>query len=285
MKVATDRDARRRPGRSAGRVVRRFTLALAVRLWLPLLLVLIWEAVTRAVGEAYFPPPSEILLALHELWFSGPPSRLFLTEEALEDFGPSLFSLFTGWLLTGLAGVVIGVALGLSKTAADFVEPMVHFGRAIPPPTLLTVFLAVFAIGTPMQIATIVFGVIWPVLLNTIDGVRTVERLYLDTAEVFGVRGVQRLRRVILPAAAPKIMAGLRISLGLALILMVLAELYGSTTGIGAHLIGAQRAFELPQMWAGIVVLGVLGYLLNAAFLVIERRWLRWHLTARGGTA
>src|SRR5690606_4249981 len=119
----------------ARRAVKRFALAVAVRLWLPLLLILIWEAVTRAVGEAYFPPPSEILAALHELWFSGPPSRLFMTEEALEDFGPSLFSLFAGWLLTGLAGVVIGVALGLARTVVDVVEPYVHVECALHLPT------------------------------------------------------------------------------------------------------------------------------------------------------
>jgi ABC-type nitrate/sulfonate/bicarbonate transport system permease component len=234
------------------------------------------------IQESYFPPPSVIALEVHELWFSGPVTSLFLTEDAKAAFGPSLFNLFSGWLLTGVVGVVAGVAIGLSRTLADFVEPMVHFGRAIPPPTLLSVFLIVFALGTSMQVATIVFGVIWPVLLNTIDGVRTVDQLHLDSAEVFGIRGARRLRSVVLPAAAPKIVAGLRISLGLALILMVVSELYGSTTGIGSHLVGAQRAFELPAMWAGIVVLGVLGYLLNAAFVMGERRWLRWHLNAHG---
>ncbi|GAA5062780.1 ABC-type nitrate/sulfonate/bicarbonate transport system permease component [Thermocatellispora tengchongensis] len=260
----------------------RAITGLLARGWLALLLLVVWELVTWAVGEAYFPRPSQIAAAAYELWFSGPASSLFLTEKALGDFGPSLFNLFTGWFLTAVAGVTLGVALGLSRTVADYVEPMVHFGRAIPPPTLLSVFVILFPLGASMQIAVIVFGVIWPVLINTIDGVRTVERLHLDTAEVFGVRGPLRLREVVLPAAAPKIVAGLRISLGLALILMVLSELFGSTTGIGSHLIGMQRSFELPEMWAGIVVLGVLGYLLNSVFVLIERRWLRWHLTARG---
>ncbi|MDF5752693.1 ABC transporter permease [Spongiactinospora sp. TRM90649] len=269
---------------AAGRVTRPLLAAVrwvVSRLWLAALFVGIWEAVTRQVREEYFPPPSEIVAAGYELWFSGPPGRLFLTEAALADFGPSLFNLFAGWLLTSLAGVALGVALGLSRTLADLAEPLVHFGRAVPPPTLLSVFLAVFALGTSMQVATIVFGVIWPVLLNTAAGVRAVDRLHLDTAEVFGVRGPRRLFSVILPAAAPKIVAGLRIGIGLALILMVLSELSGGTAGIGAHLMDSQRDFELADMWAGIVFLGVLGYLLNAAFALVERRWLRWHTGAR----
>ncbi|MBG0821347.1 ABC transporter permease [Planomonospora sp. ID91781] len=268
-----------RPGTAGGtgQVLR----GLFSRLWLAALLLAGWEAVTRIVGESYFPPPSEIAVTMHDLWFSGPASRLFLTEDALEDFGHSLYNLFGGWVLACVAGVAVGVALGLSRRLSDYVEPMVHFGRAIPPPTLLSFYVAVFSLGTPMQVATIVSGVVWPVLLNTVDGVRTVDRLHLDTAEVFGVRGGRRLLRVVLPGAAPKIVAGLRISLGIALILMVLSELVGSTAGIGSLLIGAQRSFELPEMWAGIMLLGLLGYLLNAAFVAVERRALGWHLNAR----
>jgi ABC-type nitrate/sulfonate/bicarbonate transport system permease component len=284
------RDAATRAGRGggpylarAGRAVGRAAVWGVSRFWLAAALIAGWEIAARAAEESYFPPPSEILPAMHELWFSGPASSLFLTEEAFDDFGPSLFNLFAGWLLAAVLGVVVGVALGLSRTLADLVEPVIHFGRAVPPPTLLPFLLAVFHLGTAMQVATIVAGVVWPVLLNTLDGVRTVERLQIDTAEVFGVRGVSRLRRVVLPAAAPKIVAGLRISLALALILMVLSELVGSTTGIGSHLIGAQRAFELPQMWAGILLLGVLGYLLNGVFVIVEGRLLRWHRAARGG--
>ncbi|MFI0422064.1 ABC transporter permease [Spongiactinospora sp. 9N601] len=266
-----------------GRVVGAVTWT-AGRLWFAVLLVWLWERVTSQVGEAYFPPPSEIVATGRELWFSGPADRFFLTEEAVEDFGPSLLNLFAGWLLTGLAGVALGVALGLSRAFAGYVEPIVHFGRAIPPPTLISVFLSVFALGTSMQVATIVFGVIWPVVLNTMDGVRTVDRLHLDSAEVFGVRGLRRLRRIVLPAAAPKIIAGLRISIGLALILMVLSEMFGSKHGIGAHLVDSQRDFEPAAMWAGIVFVGVLGYLLNAAFTLVERRGPRRHHLARAAT-
>jgi ABC-type nitrate/sulfonate/bicarbonate transport system permease component len=275
-------------GERAGRP-RRGTLSLglavltggAARLWLVALLIGGWEIGTRVTKDSYFPPPSTIVGALHELWFSGPATRLFLTDKAIDDFGPSFINLFGGWIIAAAGGVVLGILIGRSRPTADVLEPLLQFGRSIPPPTLIPFFVVVLGLGTPMQITTIVFGVIWPVLLNTIDGVRTVDALQLETARVFGITGAERLRRVILPAAAPKIFAGLRVSLGFALILMVISELIGSTTGIGAHLINSQQSLEMPEMWAGIVLLGVLGCLFNAAFLLVERRFLSWHIGAR----
>ena len=252
----------------------------AERTWLIALAVVLWELVTRKVNEAYFPPPSTIVETLHELWFSGPASQLFLTDDALDDFSTSLSHLFIGWVAAGAAGVAVGAAIGRSRVLYDLLNPVLEFLRAVPPPTLLPFFIMVFQLGATMQIVTIAFGVVWPVLLNTCDGVRAVEPLQLETARVFGIGRPRTLVTVILPAAAPKIFAGLRVALSFALILMVLSELFGSTAGIGSELIGAQRSFELPRMWAAIVMLGILGFLFNALFMLLERRLLSWHTGA-----
>lgn len=135
-----------------------------------------------------------------------------------------------------------------------------------------------------MQINFIAFGIVWPVLINACEGARHVDRQHLDTASVFGLTGRERLFRIILPSAMPKIFAGLRVSLSLALILMVLSELIGSTDGIGFQLLDAQRSYDFPGVWATIVVLGVLGYALNSAFLAAERRVLSWHRSAKQTT-
>jgi ABC-type nitrate/sulfonate/bicarbonate transport system permease component len=251
------------------------------RVWLIIGIVALWEFLARSGENAYFPPPSEIVPLVHDLWFSGPASRLFLSEKAIDDFVPSLGHIFAGWLAASFVGIVLGMALGRSRAVSEFLDPLLQFGRAIPPPTLIPFFIIVFKIADPMFIAVIAFGVIWPVLLNTIDGARTVDSVQLDTAKVFGVNGWKRLRQVILPAAAPKIFAGLRVSLSLALILMVISELVGSTAGIGDHLVNAQRGFQLPEMWAGIVLLGILGLLFNGVFVLVERRVLSWHRGAR----
>ncbi|MEV4257351.1 ABC transporter permease [Spirillospora sp. NPDC049652] len=251
------------------------------RVWLVVAAVVAWQLYSSAKDEAYFPPPLDIVKALHKLWFDGPAAHLWLSSRALDDFKTSLGHLFTAWALAAVAGVLVGVAIGRSRVVEELLDPVLQFLRAVPPPTLVPFFIMVFKLGATMQIITIAFGVVWPVLINTADGVRTVDPLQLETARVFGMRAPSRLLRVVLPAAMPKIFAGLRTSLGFALILMVISELIGSTAGIGSRLIGAQRDFELPTMWAGIVMLGVFGFLFNALFLLVERRLLAWYAGAR----
>ncbi|WP_242454800.1 ABC transporter permease [Bailinhaonella thermotolerans] len=246
-----------------------------------LAVLLAWEFGARAAEIPWFPPPGEIAVELHKDYFSGPWQHFFLTEQATGNWGPSLLRLVTGWALASLAGVFLGIALGRSGRLSEYFDPVLQFGRAIPPPMLIPFFIVLLELGPQMHLATIVFGVIWPVLINSIDGARYVDRQYMETAEVFGVSRADRLFRVILPAAAPKIFAGLRLSLSLSLILLVLAEMTGSTEGLGHRLLDDQRNFEVPGMWGGIILLGVLGVLLNTSFLAVERRVLAWHLRAR----
>ncbi|MGI5269702.1 ABC transporter permease [Nonomuraea sp. CA-218870] len=254
-------------------------LGRALSRWLLLaVLVILWEVATRAAGSAFFPPPSTIVTRMHALWFSGPPGRLFLTDQAVADILPSLGRMAGGLAGGATAGILLGLALGLSARAYDYLDGVLQFLRAIPPPALVTVFLVVFGFGLRMQLAFIMFSVVWPVLLNTADGARAVEPLYLETGRAFRLSRRERVMRIVLPAALPKVFAGLRLALSLSLIVTVFAELLpGTTNGIGFQLTVAYSMFNLPAMWAGIVLLGVLGYLLNELFLVAERRVLGWH--------
>ncbi|MCK2221551.1 ABC transporter permease subunit [Actinomadura sp. ATCC 31491] len=251
--------------------------------WLVLaVLLLLWEAATRAAGSAFFPAPSAIVVRMREMWFSGPPQRLFLTDVAVRNILPSLGRMAAGFAGGALAGVVLGLAVGLSARVYDYLDGVLQFLRAVPPPALVTVFLVVFGFGLRMQLAFIVFSIVWPVLLNTADGARSVEPLHLQTCQVFRLSRAERLWRVILPSALPKMFAGLRLALSLSLIVMVFSELLpGTTNGIGFQLTEAYSMFDLTAMWAGIVLLGVLGYLLNELFLVAERRVLAWHRAAQ----
>ena len=207
------------------------------RSWVILAVIVFWELVTRRLEDTDFPPPTTIVSRMYELWFSGPAARLFLTDDAMANILPSLGRMFSGWILASLIGVVLGVLLGRSQVATDYVSALIEFGRAIPPPLLLPLFLVLFQAGLQMQLAAIVSGVIWPVLLNSMDGARAVDRTYTETAIVFGLSRAQRLGRIVIPAASPKIFAGLRLSLSLALILMVISEVFGSTDGIGYQLL------------------------------------------------
>ncbi|GAA1559085.1 ABC transporter permease [Actinomadura kijaniata] len=247
---------------------------------LPLAFAL-WELATRQAGNAFFPPPTRILSRMRTDWFSGPASHLFLTEQATGNILPSLARLLTGWTLACVLGIALGLAAGRSERLSDHLAPLVHFFRAIPPPALVPVFIVLFEIGTRMQLATIVFGVVWPVLLNSLDGARHVDPLQLETARAFRLTRTTRVTRIILPAAAPKIFAGLRLSLSTALILMVISELVGSVNGIGYLQMLAQSTTDIPGVWTGIVLLGALGLALNTAFLTVERRALAWHRGAQ----
>lgn len=261
-------------------------MRILTKIWVIPVLLVVWEFAARAVGNTDFQPPTTIVAAMYELWFSGPASRIFLTDDAIDNILPSLGRMFGGWILAALIGIIAGMLLGRSRTATDYVDPLIEFGRSLPPPLLIPVFLVLQAgLHSPYgvlitQLATIVFGVVWPVLLNSIDGARAIDRTYTETATVFNLTRFQRLRVVVLPAASPKIFAGLRLSLSLALILMVLTELIGGSDGIGYQLLQAQRSFDGAAVWATITLLGILGYVVNSLFVLAERRVLVWHRQA-----
>ncbi|GAB2921252.1 ABC transporter permease [Nonomuraea fastidiosa] len=245
-------------------------------------LVALWELGTRLAGSTFFPPPSTIVTRMHSLWFSGSPATLFLTDEAIRNILPSLGRMAIGFAAGALIGVLLGLAVGLSARVYDYLDGVLQFLRAVPPPALATVFVVLFGFGMKMQLAFMIFSIVWPVLLNTADGARSVEPLHLQTCQAFRLSWAERLWRVILPSTLPKMFAGLRLAVSLSLIVMVFSELLpGTSNGIGFQLTGAYQSFDLPAMWAGIVLLGVLGYLLNELFLVVERRVLAWHRAAR----
>lgn len=272
----------RRP-RGDGRWRRRLR-EFATRWGALLALGVVWEIVATLARSPFFPPITKILDRFVQLWFSGPPSSLFLTEKAATDLVPSLVRLFGGWGIGVVIGIVLGVAIGRSRVFGDFVEPIIHFARAIPAPALLPIFFILLGVGNEMRISLIAFAVVWPVLLNTIDGVRSVEPLHLDTARVFEFPRLKVFFGIVLPSAAPKIFAGLRVSLAVALIVMVISEMT-SSSGIGYNVVVAQRSFRMLDMWAGIVVLGILGYVLNALLALVESRVTRWHRGSREGVS
>ena len=256
--------------------MRRRLAVLAARLAVIVVAVGGWQLGTKAAASPYFLPPWSILKTVYHDWFSGPASHLWLTADATGNLLPSLGRMLGGLLIASLIGIALGVAIGRIPVLAELTEPFVHFCRAIPPPIVVPVFLFIFQIGTPMEVGSIAFGVVWPVLVNTIDGARHIDPGQLETARAFRLGPVQRLWRVILPGAAPKIFAGLRLALAVALILMIVAEFQGSTDGIGREMSIAQTNLDVPTMWAIIVLLGLLGIVLNALFSLGERRVLAW---------
>ncbi|MFI6930948.1 ABC transporter permease [Streptomyces sp. NPDC050287] len=241
--------------------------------WLVLVVAVgVWEWAARARGSVYVPPPGRIVRHARDLWFSGPPRHAFLTPAAVDDVLASLGRLAAGFVLAAGAGVALGVAVGRSRWAYALCNPVLQFARAVPPPALVPVFVVVFSFGTPMQIASIAFSAVWPVLINTAAGVRNTDPLRLDVAAVLRLNSAERLWFLVLPSALPRVFAGLRLSLSLSLILMVFSELLpGTANGIGFTLTEAQTRSDLLTVWSVLVLLGVLGYLLNTGLLTVER--------------
>ena len=257
----------------------------AVRYGLAIALVIVWEFAARKAGSIFFPPPSEILHRAASLWLSGPPHRLFLSDSVFQDVLPSIFRLLGGWAFAVLIGIPLGILIGRSRNLSDLVNPSLQFLRAIPGPALIPIFMILLGTESTMRVTLIAFGSVWPILLNTVEGTRTVDPVQIDTARAFRIPRHARLWRIVLPAAIPKIFAGMRVSLALAVILMVVSELVASTSGIGYRIQNAQIMFLLTDMWCGIILLALIGYTVNLLFLKFERRVLAWHRGARGRTA
>ncbi|MFD0692398.1 ABC transporter permease [Actinomadura fibrosa] len=253
----------------------RMVRVLRTLLWefsLPLVLIVVWWGVSARSGSLYYPPLSRILTRFRELW---------LFDRFGSDFVPSLVNLAVGYLSAVVVGIGLGVAMGLTRWLREAVNPVVQFLRALPAVALLPLAIQLLGIGWSMKAGVIFFGALWPILLNTIDGVRSIDPLVTEMTRSYRITRRERIRHVVLPAAGPQIFVGLRASLSVAVILLLASELVGSSAGVGHFVLQAQRQFNITDMWAGMVLLGLLGYLLNLGLQVIERRVLGWHIKRR----
>jgi len=244
----------------------------ALEVTVPVVLLVLWGVWSSGSDTYYFPPLTDILSTFADTW---------LFERVGSDVVPSLERLGAGYAIACVVGVIVGMALGLSPTLRRAADPIVQFLRAIPPPALLPFGILVLGVGASMKIFIIAFVCVWPVLLNAVDGVAGVEPMLRETSRGYRIDRRDTVLPVMLPAAAPQIFAGMRTSLSLALILMVISEMVASTNGIGYFVLQSQRSFAIEEMWSGIILLGILGYVLNGAFVLVERRVLRWHRGAR----
>jgi ABC-type nitrate/sulfonate/bicarbonate transport system permease component len=235
--------------------------------------LVIWEIWARAAGSFLVPPATEVVGRAWEVW----PTRDFLGEVA-----GSLRRLAAGFVLGAVIGVVIGLLMGSSLAARRSLEPLIELLRATPPIAVVPALIVVLGFGDAMRIAVITFGVCFPVLVNTVAGVRAVSPEARDTASMLHVGRVERVVRIYFPAALPSIMAGLRIAISIGLVMVVISEFAGEGGGLGYYILDQQGQFNVPEMYAGILFLGLLGYTLNRLFLLAERRVLAWHYGAAG---
>ena len=249
------------------------TGALLAQFVLPVAVLLGYGLWSAQAESFYFPSLQEIGRTFADTW---------LFERVPVDLVPSLVRLAAGYGLAVVAGVAVGVALGLWRVARLAAEPVVEFLRALPAPALIPFALLLLGTGNNSKVFIIALGTVWPILLNTIDGVRGLESQQLDMARSYRIPPRSALLHIILPAASPRIFAGMRTSLSIGIILMVISEMVASDNGLGYFILQSQRSFAIPEMWTGIVLIGLVGFVLNWLFLRVENRVLFWHRGARG---
>ncbi|WP_030315055.1 ABC transporter permease [Streptomyces sp. NRRL B-3229] len=248
--------------------MKRIALQVVFALALPVLLFAGWWLASADSTDVFWPPLRTILKTFPDVWTA---------ERLRHDVLPSLWRLTAGYALAAVAGVALGTVIGSYQRVRAVCEPVLEFLRAIPPPVLIPVIMLFAGIGDTMKVTVIASGCVWPVLLNTVEGVRAVDPVMLETARTYGISGPSRLRHLVLPSASPQIFAGLRQALSIGIILMVISEMFAASNGIGFTVVQFQRSFAVPDMWTGIIVLGLLGCLLSVVFQLVERRVLAWY--------
>jgi ABC-type nitrate/sulfonate/bicarbonate transport system permease component len=228
-----------------------------------------WEvAVQSGLAKSLsFPAVSEIFLSWGSLIASG---------VIFEQLGASLYRMFIGYTIAAVLGIFGGLLMGYFRWIDNFLEPLVELLRPIPTPAYIPVAILLLGLGTEMKVFLIATATFFPVLLNTYSGVKQVDPVQIDTGRTFGLNSFDIVKRIVLPSAIPHVFTGLRISLGIGLIMVVISEMVAANSGIGYFILQAQRSFEVSQMYAGIFTLGVVGYLLNFSFTRMEKKIVHW---------
>lgn len=240
---------------------------LAIEIVSPIIVIgLIWWF-TATSDSYYFPELRTVVETFFNTWFS---------DRLTTDLLPSMRRMAIAYVICVVVGVGLGVILARMPRLNTAFEPILEFLRALPGPAFIPFGILMFGIGDTTKIFVIVLGAIWPILMNTVDGVRGVDPALLNMAKVYKLPRRAVFGRIILRSASPRILAGMRTALSITIILMVVSEMVGSTNGVGFSVLQAQRKFQIPEMWAGILLLGLIGYVANLIFLAVERRALFW---------
>lgn len=252
--------------------MKQHALRIGAYVLLPLLMLSAWWLATVNGGSLYFPPPATVLEHFQENWLFG----LVGTHVV-----PSLMRMISGLVVGVFLGIVMGLIVGRINILHRATKPWFALLRSMPGPTIVVMFLVLFGTGSLGKVYMIAFVSLFPVLMNTIDGVRATEPVLLDVARSYRLSYAEQIFKVVLPAAMPQIAVGIRTSVSLAFIVMIVSEYFGGTNGIGYFTRDSASAFAIPDMWSGMLLLGILGIAINILVAASQRRALRWYVGAK----
>lgn len=237
------------------------------------LLIASWQVIAnlRLVSPVFLPGPDRAWFALVSGFGSGDLQVKFLgTVERM----------ILGWFLASLVGIAIGATIGTSSRARIYLQPTLEFLRPLPSSAVIPIAIALFGRSEAMVLSVIAFGALWPTLLATIHGFSAVEPRLFEVSEVLGLSRMEVIRKVALPSALPDILAGMRLSATVALILTVVGEMLTSRDGLGQWIILSAQSFQAANVFAGVILLGMIGYIAALILTFAENRLLVWRYAA-----
>lgn len=235
-----------------------------------LFLILFWEVLSQndIIPKLFLPPPSQIALSF---------KKLFLSYDHWANIWSTFSRMIRGYSLGIFIAVTLGVIMGSSKTANQIFDPLVQLLRPIPSSAVIPVAILFFGIDDSMKIFVVAFACTWPILINTIEGMKNVDPIQIDTGKVFGMNEFEIIKDIKLPNAAPFIVSGMKISLAVSLALTITSEMVSGVDGLGLFILKTQGSFRIPEMYAGIITVALLGFSLHLIFVQAERKLLRWN--------
>lgn len=235
----------------------------------PILLLLLWEGAARQgmIDTRFFPAPSTILRALG--W-------LMETGELWEHGWASLQRLFWGFLVGGIPALVLGIVMGLYRPLRAAVDPLIAATYPIPKSAILPLMLLIFGLGEASKIVMVAIGVFYPICINAVAGVLEINKIYLDVGKNFGASRWQTFRTIALPGALPFIMSGVKLGVGMGLILIAIAEMIGAKSGLGYMIWNAWEILAVETMYVGLIMIALIGYLFSLALNELERWIIPW---------
>lgn len=231
--------------------------------------LILWEILGRlgVLDPLFFPVPTRI---------AGTFLSMLTDGEIQTNLSITLLRVFAGFVIGTIPGILLGLAMGVSEKLRLFIDPLVAATYPVPKLAIFPLLMIIFGIGESSKIAAIAIGCFFLVLINTMAGVQTISRVYFEVARNYGATTRQLLTRVILPASLPLIFTGIRLALGMSLIVVVSVEFVSANYGIGAMIWNAWETFEIEKLYVGILLCAVLGIIFTAALQQAEARLTPW---------
>lgn len=249
--------------------------SLLLQAWLPVALIILWFVASASSTSVFWPPLTEILGSLVDWAQSGA-----LWTDALFSFG----NYFLALLISLVVGVGLGLAIGLMPRVGQVLDPYLDFFRSLPNVVFVPIIILTLGIGREPKVFLIVIACVWPILLNSIMGVRTIQPSIFEATRAYRIPLHLKITKVVLVGALPQIVVGVRLAITIGIVMLVVSEMFGATEGVGYFILQGGQRFQLASAWGGTLLIGVIGWVFTSLYTVAEHRLLRWHHQQDSGT-